>query len=98
MTWLTTPPKCAPEDQLCRTVFRATHSHWLAEAANWLVAKPLAIAIIVALALLARWAATKFIRRITARAANGMFPTNVLRGRDGAEELAVLAERRRQRA
>src|SRR4051794_32782811 len=98
MTWLTTPPDCAQEDQFCRAVLRATDNRWLATAANWLVAKPLAILTIVVLAFVVRWAATKFIRRLTSRAAGGVFQTNVLRGREGAEELRLAAERRGQRA
>jgi moderate conductance mechanosensitive channel len=99
MTWLATAPDCSAEDQLCRAVLDATGNAWLAAAADWLLAKPLVIVSILALGLVIRWLAVRFIRRLTTRAATGVFPSVVLRGReDQAEELALARERRRQRA
>ena len=99
MTWLAAAPDCSAEDQLCRAVLDATGNAWLATAADWLLAKPLVIVSIVALGLLVRWLAVRFIRRLTARAASGVFPTAVLRGREEEdEELALARERRLQRA
>jgi moderate conductance mechanosensitive channel len=99
MTWLATAPDCNAEDQLCRAVLDATGNRWLAAAADWLVAKPLVIISILALGFVVRWLAVRFIRRLTSRAASGVFPTVVLRGReDQDEELALARERRRQRA
>ncbi len=99
MTWLATAPDCGAEDQLCRAVLDATGNAWLATAADWLLAKPLVILSIVALGLVLRWVAVLSIRRLTSRAANGVFPTAVLRGREGPEdELRLAGERRRQRA
>ncbi len=99
MTRLATAPDCSAEDQLCRTVLDATGNPWLATAADWLLAKPLVIVSIVALGFLVRWLAVRFIRRLTTRAASGVFPTVVLRGKeDQQEELALARERRRQRA
>lgn len=99
MTWLSTTPDCSAEDQLCRTVLDATGNAWLAAAANWLVAKPLVIVSIVAIGFAVRWVAIRFIRRITARAATGVFPPTVLRGREeDDDEVALAVERRRQRA
>src|SRR5918998_6108858 len=99
MTRLATGPDCSAEDQLCRTVLDATGNPWLATAADWLLAKPLVIVSIVALGFVVRWLAVRFIRRLTTRAASGVFPTVVLRGKeDQPEELALARERRRQRA
>ena len=99
MTWLGTTPDCGAEEQLCTTVLDVTGNPWLAAAADWLIAKPLVVVSIVALGFAVRWLVVRFIRRLTARAATGVFPTTVLRGKDGqSEELALAAERRRQRA
>ena len=99
MTWLATTPDCSADEQLCRTVLDVTGNAWLAAAADWLIAKPLVIVSIVALGFAVRWLAVRFIRRITTRAAIGVFPTAVLRGREVVEaEVALAAERRRQRA
>ncbi len=99
MTWLATSPDCSAEDQLCRTVLEATGNPWLATAADWLLAKPLVVVSIVALGFAVRWLAVRFIRRVTARAATGVFPTPVLRGRELVpDDLALAGERRRQRA
>ncbi len=99
MTWLATAPDCGAEEQLCQTVLDATGNAWLATAADWLLAKPLVILSIVALGLLLRWVTVRSIRRLTSRAVNGVFPTAVLRGREGLEEELLLAgERRKQRA
>src|SRR5919112_301408 len=86
MTWLATAPDCDAEDSLCRAVLDATGNAWLATAADWLLAKPLVIVSIVALGFLVRWLAVRFIRRLTTRAAAGVFPTAVLRGREEQED------------
>jgi small conductance mechanosensitive channel len=99
VTPLATTLDCSANEQLCRTVLDVTGNAWLATAADWLIAKPLVVVSIVVLGLVVRWLAVRFIRRITSRAAEGVFPPTVLRGREGmVEELALTAERRRQRA
>jgi moderate conductance mechanosensitive channel len=99
VTWLATAPDCSADEQLCRTVLDVTGNAWLAAAADWLIAKPLVIVSIVVLGFAVRWLAVRFIRRLTSRAASGVFPTTVLRGRESADaEVALAAERRRQRA
>src|ERR687890_189701 len=77
MTWLAIAPDCSAEDQLCRAVLDATGNRWLAAAADWLVAKPLVIISILALGFVVRWLAVRFIRRLTSRAASGVFPSIV---------------------
>jgi small-conductance mechanosensitive channel len=74
MTSLTTPPECDPDDWLCETVLDATDNSWLATAADWLVAKPLVILLIVALALLVRWLAYRLVNRLVNRASVGVLP------------------------
>ena len=91
MNWLAAAPDCSAEDQLCRAVLDATGNPWLATAADWLLAKPLVIISIIALGFALRWVAVRFIRRITARAASGVFPTVALRGREGQDEELALA-------
>lgn len=103
MISLTTPPKCEETDQLCRSVLSVTGSEWLAAAADWLIAKPLAILLIVVTGLVARWAINKLISRVVSRAAGGVFVTPAARLRNGRaaetnKHLALAAERRRQRA
>src|SRR5205085_8651328 len=77
---------------------------WLATAANWLIAKPFAIAVIIILGLVARWLVNKLISRVISRAPGGR-PLPVPLRRLGSQpdpeaerRAAVAAERRRQRA
>jgi small conductance mechanosensitive channel len=102
VTALTTPPTCQTEDWLCTTVLDRTDNQWLAAAADWLIAKPVAIAAIVLLALVVRWLANRVINRVVGRAGEGRIRTAPLLGRprtaEELHELQVAAERRRQRA
>jgi small-conductance mechanosensitive channel len=104
MTSLTTPPECDPDDWLCETVLDATDNSWLATAADWLVAKPLVILLIVALALLVRWLAYRLVNRLVNRASVGVLPP-IGTGKATPEEAPgaamtsrVAAARRKQRA
>ncbi|HET9758172.1 MAG TPA: mechanosensitive ion channel family protein [Nocardioidaceae bacterium] len=78
---------------------KVTGNAWLAQAANWLIAKPLAILILVLLALGIRWFLHRVIDRLVRRAAEGL-PSPVLRRRrERAQQgQTVLAGRRVQRA
>jgi small conductance mechanosensitive channel len=80
-------------------VDKVTGNAWLAQAANWLIAKPLAILILVLLALGIRWFLHRVIDRLVRRAAEGL-PSPVLRRRrERAQQgQTVLAGRRVQRA
>jgi small conductance mechanosensitive channel len=99
VTLLATTPDCSADEQLCRAVLKVTGNSWLAAAADWLIAKPLVVISIVALGFVVRWLAVRFIRRLTSRAAEGVFPATVLRGKEGlVEDLVLAGERRRQRA
>jgi small conductance mechanosensitive channel len=102
MSLLDTAPTCSTSDQWCLWVDRTTGNQWLAQAASWLIAKPLAIMVLVLLALGFRWFLHRVIDRLVRRAALGM-PSPVLRRRrertDKPEHSpTVLAGRRVQRA
>ncbi len=95
-----TAPTCADEDAWCDMVFRLTGNEWVAQAANWLIAKPLAILLVVLIALVARWFLHRMIDRVTRRAAEGL-PTPMLKQKSGAaksQTASILATRRVQRA
>jgi small conductance mechanosensitive channel len=94
---------CGTDGSLCKTIYDATHNAWLAESSDWLIAKPLKIALIIVIAMVARWLAHRFITRATT-SGGGKLPMLLrpLRHRapNGLREAAqsLLSERRRQRA
>jgi small conductance mechanosensitive channel len=85
-------------------VLRATGNEWMAAASDWLIAKPLSIAIILAVAFVVRWIVNRLIVRAMVRASKGAAATEVIvrrgRGRSDAALRAAeaAAERRQQRA
>ena len=100
MSLLQTAPTCDPDDQWCLWVAEATGNEWLAQAANWLIAKPLALLMLLVIALVARWLLHRTIDRVTSRAAAGL-PTPMLKHKAAATKdipAAALAGRRVQRA
>jgi len=72
---------------------------WVAESADWLIAKPLRILLILVIALLARAVVHRVIDRLSRRAAEGSLPGILQRGRVSAllESAPLLSERRKQR-
>ncbi len=103
MTSLTTPPQCDAEDWLCEKVTDVTGNSWLGSAADWLIAKPTLIVLVLALALLVRWLVFKAIGRLVERASLGVLPplaqTHV--GHEdpsGSATARIAAARRKQRA
>jgi small-conductance mechanosensitive channel len=62
-------PRCAKgtasEGSVCQWVWSSTKSRWLSNAAEWLVAKPVIVLLIVLAALLVRWVIYRFIASIT---------------------------------
>jgi small conductance mechanosensitive channel len=93
---------CDPGDWLCNEVHDITGNEWVAQAADWLIAKPLAIAGLVLVGFLLRWVAGKLIDRLAQRAAAGVAPEG-LAGLPQAARRAdpaarVQAARRVQRA
>ncbi|MGZ4467042.1 MAG: mechanosensitive ion channel family protein [Nocardioidaceae bacterium] len=96
-------PTCARDDHLCNYVKNITGNARLAEASDWLIAKPLAILGIIVVAFAVRWVLHRLIDRLANRAAGGL-PSPMLRNRrrtdstDAKLSPAVAAGRRVQRA
>jgi small conductance mechanosensitive channel len=94
---------CRDGDQLCEYVLDATGNHWLAGAANWLIAKPLAVAGLLIVGFVARWLLHKLVDQLARRAEVGMLPEALVNGklsrtRDQTPASQAAAVRRRQRA
>jgi small conductance mechanosensitive channel len=72
---------------------------WQAQACTWLVTKPLALLLLLALAVVLRWFLHRVIGRLVQRAAEGL-PTAVLRRRQEQPDhpASILVGRRVQRA
>src|SRR6478609_6606635 len=103
MTPFTNSPDCQAGDSLCKWVEDATGNSWLAVSADWLIAKPAVIAVIIVLALVARWLVYKLIDRLVKRAAVGVIPVvgqGSLHDTDESAQVVrrVADTRRRQRA
>ncbi|KJE25430.1 small-conductance mechanosensitive channel [Frankia torreyi] len=87
---------------LCRTVYNATHSNYLASGAEVFLGTPIRIILILLIALVVRALLHRFIRRTTERAGSG--GGGLFRGSRAGTLLGafgdptVLMERRRQRA
>ena len=87
---------------LCHLVKTWTGNESLAQASNWLIAKPLAIIGLIIVAVVVRWVLHRLTDRVAERAAIGM-PTMILHSRhSGASEsrlsASTLASRRVQRS
>jgi small conductance mechanosensitive channel len=93
------PPPCVEDEGWCRTIYGWTHSEWLAGSANWLIAKPISILLIIIGALIMRAIARRLIDRLT-RATGGKVPTLLRPLRERAPQALgqLLSERRAQRA
>jgi small conductance mechanosensitive channel len=87
-------------DELCDRVYDWFGIRWLAESADWVLAKPVAIATILLIALLIRFLLHRVIRRLAHRAAEGTVPGVLAKGKSGKiiESSPLLSERRKQRA
>jgi small conductance mechanosensitive channel len=85
---------------LCRWVYDRTHTSWLAESSDWVIAKPAAILLIVVVAFVVRALLRRMINRIADRAAEGSVPGVLHRTRAVSlfESTGISWERRRQRA
>ncbi|MDP9240654.1 MAG: mechanosensitive ion channel family protein [Actinomycetota bacterium] len=96
-------PSCVSEPgTLCEFVYRVTKQGWLAGSADWLIAKPLQILLIVLGALVIRFLVHRAITRFVASTSESPVPSVLRPLRDkAAEHLDVSplsSERRRQRA
>ncbi|HSV39289.1 MAG TPA: mechanosensitive ion channel domain-containing protein [Nocardioidaceae bacterium] len=94
---------CEEGDKLCEYVYDVTDNQWLASAANWLIAKPLAILGLLVVGFVARWVLHKLVDQVARRAEVGMLPENLIQGklsrtRDQTPASQAAALRRKQRA
>ncbi len=93
---------CSPDDHWCTFVQDVTHNESLARAADWLIAKPLSVLLLLVIGFVVRWLACRLIDRLARRASAGLVPGMLGRGKVGemlAEATSPLAvERRQQRA
>ena len=85
---------------LCDRVYDWSGQRWLAESADWLLAKPVAIVAILVIAVVIRFLLHRVIRRLAHRAAEGTVPGVLAKGKGHRliESSPLLSERRKQRA
>jgi small conductance mechanosensitive channel len=88
------------QSSFCDWVFDSTGNRWLAESADWLLAKPTAIVAVLLLAVAVRFVLHRVIRRLAHRAAEGTVPGVLAKGPGSKllEASPLLSERRKQRA
>jgi len=86
------------ESWTCAAVLEWTGNEELARAAGWLIGRPLAIASLVVLGIIARWLLHKVIDRLVAKARDGILPTRLARGPFAESVTDNSANRRVQRA
>ncbi|HET9141775.1 MAG TPA: mechanosensitive ion channel family protein [Actinophytocola sp.] len=94
------PPACITDDgSWCQQVYRLTENEWLAASADWLLARPLRILMILALAFLVRFVARRVIDRMT-NGTGERTPALLRPLRERAPQAlgALVSERRAQRA
>lgn len=94
-------PVCSSDGTWCTIVENITHNETLAKAADWVIAKPLAIIVLLIVAFVVRWVLHRLIARLAQRAAEGPVPSVLAHGavqRVISELDGYSAERRRQRA
>jgi small conductance mechanosensitive channel len=94
-------PVCAHRGQWCTFVQDLTHNAGLAKAADWLIARPISILLLIAVGLVVRWLLHRMIDRLARRAAIGPVPAVIASSkvhRAFVEDGPEAAERRRQRA
>ena len=91
----------ASGNELCRLVHQVTGSEGLAQASNWLIAKPTSIILLVIIGFAVRWVLHRLIDRLTQRAAAAAVPEILqtpmtTRARERLLEAATLSAERRQ--
>jgi small conductance mechanosensitive channel len=94
------PPACEETDGWCTTVLNLTGNRWLASSADWLVAKPLTILLILLVAMIIRIVARRLIDRLTRVNGGSKIPALLRPLRERAPQAlgTILSERRAQRA
>lgn len=98
-------PPCADQaGTWCQRVWDLSDNDWLARSADWLIAKPASILLIVVVALLIRFLLNRAITRLTSTTSEGRVPVLLRPLRERASEAIaaaagpLLSERRSQRA
>jgi len=95
-------PQCADQaGTWCQRVYDLTHNDWLSRSADWLIAKPAAILLILVVALVIRGVLHRAVNRLTSGSAQGRVPALLRPLKAHAPEALVaplLSERRSQRA
>lgn len=89
------------DNTVCNFVHGVSGNETAAEVANWIVAKPLAIATLIIGAFVIRWVLHRLIDRVTERAANGAAPGMFQRAKTAdakPKQSKRASERREQRA
>ncbi len=66
--------QCSPDDQWCTFVHDVTHNQTLSQAADWLIAKPLSILLLLVIGYVVRWLVCRLIDRLARQAAAGVVP------------------------
>lgn len=91
---------CDPADDWCTAVYNLTKSHWLAQSADWLVAKPITILLILIVAVIIRALARRLIDRLAKVDGGSKIPALLRPLRERAPQAlgTLLSERRAQRA
>jgi small conductance mechanosensitive channel len=93
---------CSPDNNWCTFVRDVTHNDSLARAADWLIARPLSILLLLVIGYVVRWLVSRLIDRLARQAAAGVVP-GVL-GHGKVRQILVEAtspsaiERRKQRS
>jgi small-conductance mechanosensitive channel len=91
---------CDASDDWCTAVYNLTKSHWLAQSADWLIAKPLTILLIIIIAVIIRALARRLIDRLAKVNGGSKIPALLRPLRERAPQAlgSLLSERRAQRA
>jgi moderate conductance mechanosensitive channel len=92
--------KCATGDSWCESVLELTGSQWLASSANWLIAKPLTILLILLVAFVVRAIIRRLIDRLSRIDGGGKLPALLRPLKERAPQTlgTLISERRAQRA
>jgi small-conductance mechanosensitive channel len=102
VTWDPNVRASCAADALCSRVYDLTGSQWFASSSYVILIKPLRIAAIILIAMIARWVLHRAIARLAASTTRASMPALLKplkeRRQSKAEEAEFIPERRRQRA
>jgi small-conductance mechanosensitive channel len=96
-----TADPCLPDENTCERVLNWTGNDQLAEIADLVIGKPLAIVVVMLIGLLARWLLHRVVDRIVRKAEDGVLPDRLNKmtvGRSQSETGESARGRRMQRA